>query len=128
MRVDRQAGSEESIQAVVARRVCQRPAMRRGGRAGWAGCEKGVRKPFFHPPCFTAWSYAGVTIRREQESLLAVASRLDATKPGSLAKWRAEVELHDRLVDWGGVTRSAMVKLAAEESLSQRILIHLIRP
>lgn len=46
-----------------------------------------------------ARSYAGETIRREQESLLAVARRLDASKPGSLANWRAEVELHDRLVE-----------------------------
>ena len=42
--------------------------------------------------------YAGEPIRRQREQLLKVAHRLDGTKPGSLANWRAEVEFHDRLV------------------------------
>jgi DNA-binding GntR family transcriptional regulator len=42
--------------------------------------------------------YAGDAIRRQREQLLKVAHRLDGTKPGSLANWRAEVEFHDLLV------------------------------
>lgn len=45
-----------------------------------------------------ARSYAGEPVRRAKELLLKIARRLDATKPGSLANWRAEVEFHERLV------------------------------
>ena len=45
-----------------------------------------------------ARSYAGSPIRSRKEPLLKIARRLDATKPGSLANWRAEVEFHERLV------------------------------
>lgn len=45
-----------------------------------------------------ARSYAGPPIRRLQDTLLRVARKLDATPPGSLANWRAEVEFHDLLV------------------------------
>jgi DNA-binding GntR family transcriptional regulator len=43
-------------------------------------------------------TYAGATIRRIEDELQKLARKLDATKPGSLANWRAEVEFHDRLV------------------------------
>ncbi len=46
--------------------------------------------------------YAGNTIRRHQEPLMKIARRLDTTKPGSLANWRAEVEFHERLVKAAG--------------------------
>jgi len=46
-----------------------------------------------------ARSYAGEPVRRVKEPLLKIARRLDATKPGSLANWRAEVEFHERLVE-----------------------------
>jgi GntR family transcriptional regulator, rspAB operon transcriptional repressor len=42
--------------------------------------------------------YAGAKIRSQREPLLKLAQRLDASKRGSLANWRMEVELHDRLV------------------------------
>lgn len=45
-----------------------------------------------------ARSYAGSVIRRQREPLLKLARRLDASKRGSLANWRMEVELHDLLV------------------------------
>lgn len=45
-----------------------------------------------------ARTYAGEPIRRHREVLLKIARRLDATNPGSLANWRAEVEFHDQLV------------------------------
>ncbi len=43
-------------------------------------------------------SYAGAPIRSRKESLLKIARRLDTTKAGSLANWRAEVEFHEGLV------------------------------
>jgi DNA-binding GntR family transcriptional regulator len=46
-----------------------------------------------------ARSYAGGPIRSRKEALLKIARRLDATKAGSLANWRAEVEFHERLVE-----------------------------
>ena len=45
-----------------------------------------------------ARSYAGETIRRSKDAILKIARRLDASKPGSLANWRAEVEFHEWLV------------------------------
>lgn len=45
-----------------------------------------------------ARSYAGEPVRRRREALLKIARRLDASKPGSLANWRAEVEFHEGLV------------------------------
>ena len=43
--------------------------------------------------------YAGEPIRQAKEKLLKVARKLDATEVRSLANWRAEVELHDLLVE-----------------------------
>jgi DNA-binding GntR family transcriptional regulator len=43
--------------------------------------------------------YAGEPIRKVKDKLLKVARKLDATEVGSLANWRAEVELHDLLVE-----------------------------
>jgi DNA-binding GntR family transcriptional regulator len=45
-----------------------------------------------------AQSYAGDPIRSRRGELQRIARRLDATKPGSLANWRAEVEFHEALV------------------------------
>jgi GntR family transcriptional regulator, rspAB operon transcriptional repressor len=42
--------------------------------------------------------YAGRVILSEQATLLKLAQRLDASKRGSLANWRMEVEFHDQLV------------------------------
>jgi DNA-binding GntR family transcriptional regulator len=43
--------------------------------------------------------YAGEPIRQAKEKLLKVARKLDTTEVRSLANWRAEVELHDLLVE-----------------------------
>jgi len=43
--------------------------------------------------------YAGEPIQRIREKLLKVARKLDATEVRSLANWRAEVELHNLLVE-----------------------------
>ena len=45
-----------------------------------------------------ARTYAGAAIRQIEDELMKLARKLDATKRGSLANWRAEVEFHDRLV------------------------------
>jgi DNA-binding GntR family transcriptional regulator len=42
--------------------------------------------------------YAGARIAREKSDLLEIAERLDATKEGSFANWKAEAEFHSRLV------------------------------